>query len=64
VLVSVGRLEANKGFADLAEALAHGALTAGWRWVLVGDGPERRSLQALVDRLRIADRVRLVGPGR
>jgi glycosyltransferase involved in cell wall biosynthesis len=62
VLVSVGRLEANKGFADLAEALAHGALTAGWRWVLVGDGPERGRLQALVDRLRIADRVRLVGP--
>ena len=61
VLVSVGRLEANKGFADLAEALAQGALAAGWRWVLVGDGPERRSLEALVDRLRIADRVRLVG---
>ena len=61
MLVSVGRLEANKGFGDLAEALAHSALTVGWRWVLVGDGPERRSLDALIERLRIGDRVRLVG---
>ncbi len=61
VLVSVGRLEANKGFADLAEALPRAALAARWRWVLVGDGPERRSLEALVDRLGIGDRVRLVG---
>ncbi len=61
VLVSVGRLEANKGFGDLAEALAHSALTVGWRWVLVGDGPERRSLDASIDRLRIGDRVRFVG---
>ena len=61
LLVSVGRLEANKGFADLADALARTASTRNWRWVLVGDGPERRSLQALVERLRIGDRVRFAG---
>ena len=61
VLVSVGRLEANKGFADLAEALAQVVSTVAWRWVLVGDGPERRSLEALVDRLRIGHRVGFVG---
>jgi glycosyltransferase involved in cell wall biosynthesis len=60
-LVSVGRLEANKGFGDLAEALASGAVPVGWRWVLVGDGPERRNLNGVVERLRIADRVRFVG---
>ena len=39
VFVSVGRLEANKGFADLAEALAQGALTVaaggGCSWATV-----------------------------
>ena len=35
--------------------------SVGWRWVLVGDGPERRRLQALVDRLSIGDRVRFIG---
>ena len=61
MLLSVGRLEANKGFDDLAQALAQGASNVGWRWVLVGDGPERRSLQLLVDRLRIGNRVCFVG---
>jgi len=61
VLLSVGRLEANKGFGDLAQALVQGASNVGWRWVLVGDGPERRSLQTLVDRLRIGNRVCFVG---
>ena len=61
VLLSVGRLEANKGFADFAEALARGASHVAWQWVLVGDGPERRNLSRLVDRLRIGDRVRFVG---
>ena len=61
LLLSVGRLEANKGFADLADALAHGGLTTGWRWVLVGDGPDRQRLDALVQRLGIADRVIFAG---
>jgi glycosyltransferase involved in cell wall biosynthesis len=44
VLLSVGRLEANKGFGVLVRALsalvADGTLPASaWRWVLVGDGP-------------------------
>ena len=51
VLLSVGRLEHNKGFHVLAAALAalrtqsgrvaHG----GWRWVIVGDGPHRARLE-------------------
>ena len=61
VLLSVGRLEANKGFADLAEALSGLAGDGRWRWVLVGDGPERRSLAAAAAGLGIADRVVFAG---
>jgi glycosyltransferase involved in cell wall biosynthesis len=49
LLLSVGRLEANKGFEQVARAL--GALAAAgyfsgtrWRWVLVGRGPMRDRL--------------------
>ena len=50
VFLSVGRLEANKGFDVLVEALprAAPALPDSWAWVLVGDGPARNIvLQAL-----------------
>ena len=48
--MSVGRLEANKGFHILLQALAalraHGALDAEpWRAVIVGDGPYRPALE-------------------
>lgn len=51
VLLSVGRLERNKGFDDLAAALAEAAREGGplhalsWRWVIVGAGPQRLTLE-------------------
>src|SRR5262249_25969221 len=51
VLLSVGRLEQNKGFEVLAAALARagqagGAVSAiGWRWVIVGTGPFRSRIE-------------------
>ncbi|HXW05377.1 MAG TPA: glycosyltransferase family 4 protein [Vicinamibacterales bacterium] len=49
VLLSVGRIEANKGFHVLADALAalrlHSGLPGPCRWVIVGDGPYRPTLQ-------------------
>ncbi len=53
VLLSVGRIEANKGFHHLAAALggllAHGRLPDGrWRWVVIGDGPYRDRLEQSV----------------
>jgi glycogen synthase len=61
LLLSVGRLEHNKGFHVLVDALAGLRDRTDWRWVLVGDGPYRRRLEALVARRGLADRVDLVG---
>ena len=58
VILSVGRLEENKGFHHLAAALgalrAHGGrLPEGrWRWVVIGEGPFRSRLE---DAIRSAD---------
>ena len=61
VFLSVGRLEASKGFADLAEALAGLATPVRWRWVLAGDGPARSALVSTIGRLKLADRVTILG---
>lgn len=67
VLLSVGRLEENKGFHVLAAALAalqhhSGPVAEGrWRWVLVGDGPFRTRIESAVRDSGLGDRVRLAG---
>lgn len=67
VLLSVGRLEENKGFHVLIAALAalrsHAASSATerWRWVLVGDGPYRRVLERRLEHARLRDRVIMAG---
>ncbi len=67
VLLSVGRIERNKGFDVLANALValaerSGAIAEGrWRWVIVGDGPFRRGLEALIRDRRLARRALLAG---
>ncbi len=54
VLLSVGRIEHNKGFDVLAAALAPATRPAGpmaatgWRWVIVGAGPYRAALERAV----------------
>lgn len=68
VLLSVGRIEENKGFHLLAAAL--GALATDgnrlpegrWRWVVIGDGPYRSRLQQAIADHRI-DRMTVM-PGR
>jgi len=66
VLLSVGRLEANKGFGVMVDALgalaAHGApLTGRWRWILVGDGPNRRTLERAAERAGLGGHVTFAG---
>ena len=66
VLLSVGRLEASKGFHVLLRALGalrdHGALDERpWRWVVLGDGPYRQMLEMLAEELGLQTRVRFLG---
>lgn len=67
VLLSVGRLEANKGFHILVDALAALRAHAGaeavdsWRWVLVGDGPYRGALEHRIQQAGLANRVLMAG---
>lgn len=67
VLLSVGRLEENKGFHLLAQALAalaghSGRLAHGrWRWVIIGAGPFRGRLEALIGALGMAEHVLFAG---
>ncbi len=60
VLLSVGRLERNKGFHVLADALARMARSR-WHWVLIGDGPHRPALGRLCASLGIGSRVTMAG---
>ena len=67
VLLSVGRLEFNKGFDLLASALARAAAAGsalsatGWTWVIVGTGPYRRELEHTVSAHGIARHVLFAG---
>jgi glycogen synthase len=62
-LLSVSRLERNKGYHILAEALARlrHELPANWQWLLVGKGKEERALKQLVEQLGIAANTVFVG---
>jgi glycosyltransferase involved in cell wall biosynthesis len=63
-ILSVGRLSGVKGF-DLAiralGVLRREAPGLPWRFTLVGEGPERKALEALAAACGIADRVTLTG---
>jgi len=65
ILLSVGRLSFEKGHADLLRAVSLMRSAAGAAFdsylVIVGDGPERRNLEALCSELKLNDVVRFTG---
>jgi glycosyltransferase involved in cell wall biosynthesis len=66
-ILSAGRIEENKGFHILADALAalqaHTGLVAGgrWRWVIAGDGPYRATLERTIRTSGLAGHAVLLG---
>ena len=64
ILLSVGRIEQNKGFHILAQALSRLAVRQPgirWRWLIVGTGTYEPELRKLVRRLSLTERVIFVG---
>jgi len=65
ILLSVGRLEENKGFHVLLRALGalrqHGGLEAPWRWVVLGDGPYKSRLEKLATDLGLRGTAHFAG---
>ena len=63
VLLSVSRLERNKGYHVLIEALARirSQFPPNWRWLLVGQGKERAALERQAQAAGIADHTTFVG---
>lgn len=62
LILSIGNLIPIKGHEHLIRAAS--SLAAEFPslcWEFIGDGPERRRLQALADELQVSDRVRFVG---
>lgn len=62
LLVSVGRLEANKGFHVLAQALADQRLYERVTWALIGDGPFRPEIERVAAASGLGSR--MIVPGR
>jgi len=63
ILLSVGRLEENKGFSYGLQALKilEKELLEGWRWFIIGEGSLRPQLEAETKKLGLAENVIFVG---
>jgi glycogen synthase len=63
LIVTVGRLAPNKGFAVGLDALARvrAELPPSWRWVVVGEGPLGQDLANAARRLELGEHVRFIG---
>lgn len=62
-IVSIGRLEKQKGFDIAAEAaaIARRKFHLKFEWIVIGDGSEKQSIEKIVEREQISDVFRLIG---
>lgn len=61
-VLSVGRLSQEKGTIGLVRAFAQiSASNPDWKLVMVGEGPQRQDLAAVVNELGLGDKVKFVG---
>lgn len=60
LLIAVGRLVEQKGFDMLIKALSGINLTS-WKCYIIGEGPEREKLTALIEQYQLKDNVFLIG---
>lgn len=61
IILSVGRAVEKKGYDTLLLALAQLPVELHWRFLHIGDGPEREKLQTQADSLGIAERIDWLG---
>jgi glycogen synthase len=63
LLLSVARLEANKGFDVMLDALARirPLLPSKWLWLLVGEGPQHGALEHRIRAMKLGPHVQLLG---
>jgi GalNAc-alpha-(1->4)-GalNAc-alpha-(1->3)-diNAcBac-PP-undecaprenol alpha-1,4-N-acetyl-D-galactosaminyltransferase len=62
IIIAVGRLSREKGFDGLLRAFHLGFRDApNWKLEIWGEGPQRPYLEALIQELRLADRVKICG---
>lgn len=61
VIIAAGRLHAVKGFDNLLHAFARLRARLDSRLIILGEGPERRSLESLVGELRLCEDVSMPG---
>lgn len=60
-LLAIGRLDAQKGFDLLLEAIARVRLHRPWELAIVGDGPEKEALELQSERLGLGGAIHWVG---
>jgi glycosyltransferase involved in cell wall biosynthesis len=61
ILIGAGSLTRQKGFGDLIDAVAEARRTLPVRAIILGDGPDRESLEAQISRHGLNDTISLVG---
>ena len=61
IIISVGRVVKRKGYEEALRALKRIEHIDNWRYIIIGDGPERKNLEELAKELKIQNRVIFTG---